>query len=86
MREALAAMFNMIRTLFIAGNEAAEAVHSVARAANKVAQVGEIMAETLQEEAKEERALAAQKFKIKLAKAQKALDNETNTLELAMDK
>lgn len=82
MREAFAALFNMFRTMFVAGNEAAEAVHSVARGLNKVAQVGEILAETLQDEAQQERAINKQKFLLKLHKATIALENEKKTLEL----
>ena len=82
MREALASFFHMIRTLFIAGNEAANAVHTVAKATNKLAQVGEIMAETLQDEAQQERAINKQRFELKLEVAKKALAQEKLTVDI----
>ena len=82
MRDAIAAFFGMFRTAFIAGNEFANAAHTVAKATNKLAQVGEIMAESLQDEAQQERAINNEKFKLKLAKAKKTLEAETNTFEL----
>lgn len=82
MREALASFFHMIRTLFIAGNEAANAIHTVAKATNKLAQVGEIMAETLQDEAQQERAINKQRFELKLEVAKKALAQEKLTVDI----
>ena len=82
MREALASFFHMIRTLFIAGNEAANAVHTVAKATNKLAQVGEIMAETLQDEAQQERAINKQRFELKLEVAKKTLAQEKLTVDI----
>ena len=84
MREALASFFHMVRTLFIAGNEAANAVHTVAKAANKLAQVGEIMAETLQDEAQQEREINKQRFLVKLEKAKKEVTAEAKTLQLEL--
>ena len=84
MREALASFFHMIRTLFIAGNEAANAIHTVAKATNKLAQVGEIMAETLQDEAVQEREINKQRFLVKLAKATKEVEAEAKTIQLAL--
>lgn len=82
MRDAIAAFFGMFRTLFVAGNEFANAAHTVAKATNKLAQVGEIMAESLQDEAQQERTLNKQKFDLKLAKNTKLLEAETKTFEL----
>ena len=82
MRETLASFFHMIRTLFIAGNEAANAIHTVAKATNKLAQVGEIMAETLQDEAQQERAINKQRFELKLEVAKKALAQEKLTVDI----
>ena len=82
MREALASFFHMIRTLFIAGNEAANAIHTVAKATNKLAQVGEIMAETLQDEGQQERAINKQRFELKLEVAKKALAQEKLTVDI----
>ena len=82
MRDAIAAFFSMFRTIFIAGNEVANAAHTSAKALNKLAQVGEIMADGLQDEAQQERTLNQEKFKLKLAKAKKNLELENNTFEL----
>ena len=84
MREALASFFHMIRTLFIAGNEAANAIHTVAKATNKLTQVGEIMAETLQDEAVQEREINKQRFLVKLEKAKKEVQAEAKTIELSL--
>ena len=84
MREALASFFHMIRTLFIAGNEAANAIHTVAKATNKLAQVGEIMAETLQDEAVQEREINKQRFLVKLEKAKKEVQAEAKTIQLEL--
>ena len=84
MREAFAALFNMFRTMFVAGNEAANALHTVAKATNKLAQVGEIMAETLQDEAQQEREINKQRFLVKLEKAKKEVTAEAKTLQLEL--
>ena len=84
MREALAAFFNMLRTFMIAGNEVANATHTAAKAVNKVCQVGEIMAETLQDEAQQEREINKQKFLLKLEKAKKEVTAEAKTLQLEL--
>ena len=68
----------------IAGNEAANAIHTVAKATNKLAQVGEIMAETLQDEAIQEREINKQRFLVKLEKAKKEVTAEAKTLQLEL--
>ena len=84
MREALAAFFSMIRTLFIAGNEGANALHTSMKAVNKLAQVGESMADSLHEEALQERELNKQRFLVKLETAKKEDSAEAETLQLAL--
>ena len=84
MREALAAFFGMIRTLFVAGNEGANALHTSMKAVNKLALVGESMADGLHEEALQERELNKQKFLVKLEKAKKQVQEEAKTIELSL--